>query len=137
MEQTIDKAIPGAYAATGRRKEAVCRVNLKTGNGQIMINGREKKAYLCRDSLVQQVMDPLEKVEMTGKLDITAKVSGGGLTGQAGAIRLAIARALTRFNPDFRADLKKAGLLTVDARKVERKKYGQPKARKRFQFSKR
>lgn len=137
MEQTTDKAIPGVCGATGRRKEAVCRVNLKSGAGKIMINGREKKVYLCRDSLIQHIMAPLELLEVSDKIDVTASVKGGGLTGQAGAIRLAIARALTMYNPDYRGDLKKAGYLTVDARKVERKKYGQPKARKRFQFSKR
>ncbi|MCK5126575.1 MAG: 30S ribosomal protein S9 [candidate division Zixibacteria bacterium] len=137
MEQTTDKAIPGAFAATGRRKESVCRVNLKHGKGEFIINGKEKKAYLCRDSLIQHIMAPLELVELSDKIDVTASAKGGGLTGQAGAIRLAIARALLLLDPEFRAGLKKAGFLTVDARKVERKKYGQPKARKRFQFSKR
>ncbi len=137
MEQTTDKMIPGVCGATGRRKESVCRVNLKAGKGAIQINGREKKVYLCRDSLIQHIMAPLELMEMSDKIDITASVKGGGLTGQAGAIRLAIARALIIYDPEFRGELKKAGYLTVDARKVERKKYGQPKARKRFQFSKR
>ena len=137
MEQTTDTTIPGAFGATGRRKEAVCRVNLKSGNGVIIINGKDKKTYLCRETLVQQVQAPLELVELMNKIDVTASVKGGGLTGQAGAIQLAIARALTLFDPEFRDGLKKAGYLTVDARKVERKKYGQPKARKRFQFSKR
>lgn len=137
MTETTDNTIPGAYAATGRRKNAVCRVNLADGKGEILINGREKLVYLCRESLVRHAMEPLETVNMVGRLDITASVKGGGLTGQAGAMRLALARALARYNPDFRGDLKKAGLLSVDARQVERKKYGRPKARKRFQFSKR
>ncbi|MFH1700278.1 MAG: 30S ribosomal protein S9 [Candidatus Zixiibacteriota bacterium] len=137
MEQAADIKTLVVFAATGRRKESVCRVDLKPGKGQILINGKEKKTYLCRDSLIEHVLEPLDKVEMTGKLDITASVKGGGLTGQAGAIRLAVARALIIYDPSLRDDLKKGGFLTVDARKVERKKYGQPKARKRFQFSKR
>ncbi|MEE9441386.1 MAG: 30S ribosomal protein S9 [candidate division Zixibacteria bacterium] len=137
MEQAADNKTPDVFAGTGRRKESVCRVDIKPGKGQILINGREKKAYLCRDSLIKHIMEPLEKVEMSGKFDITASVKGGGLTGQAGAIRLAVARALIIYDPSLRNELKKGGFLTVDARKVERKKYGQPKARKRFQFSKR
>lgn len=137
MEEIQEKATPGFYGATGRRKEAVCRVDIRPGKGKIMINDRRMEDYLSRFSLVQQLMEPLEAVEMAGKLDITAKVSGGGVSGQAGAIRLAIARALTAFDPGLRKALKKGGFLTVDARRVERKKYGQPKARKRFQFSKR
>jgi len=129
--------MPGAYAATGRRKNAVCRVSVADGKGEVLINGHEKLDYLCRETLVRHAMEPLEKVNMVGRLDITASVKGGGLTGQAGAMRLALARALAMYNPDFRVDLKKSGFLSVDARKVERKKYGRPKARKRFQFSKR
>lgn len=137
MEETAEKAMPETVSATGRRKEAVCRVNLKNGKGTISINGKDKEDYLCREALIQNIMRPLNMVEMADKVDIDVSVKGGGVSGQAGAIRLAIARALTYFNPDLRAALKKAGMLTVDARKVERKKYGQPKARKRFQFSKR
>jgi small subunit ribosomal protein S9 len=138
MEQeTPEITVPRAASATGRRKEAVCRVNLKPGKGEIIINGKSEKDYLCREALVEHITRPLHMVEMTDKVDIAVSVKGGGVSGQAGAIRLAIARALTYFEPDFRAKLKKEGLLTVDARKVERKKYGQPKARKRFQFSKR
>jgi len=125
------------FSATGRRKEAVCRVTLKPGKGEIKINGRTKERYLCREVLIQLMMEPLVTVEMVNKLDITASTSGGGLSGQAGAMRLAIAVALTKMDPELRSPLKKGGFLTVDARKVERKKYGQPKARKRFQFSKR
>jgi len=137
MEETTEKIMPETAAATGRRKEAVCRVSLKTGKGTISINGKDKEDYLCRGTLVEDIMRPLKTVEMADKVDVDVHVKGGGVSGQAGAIRLAIARALTYYDPQFRAALKKAGFLTVDARKVERKKYGQPKARKRFQFSKR
>jgi small subunit ribosomal protein S9 len=137
MEEVQEKESPGFYGATGRRKEAVCRVDLRPGKGKITINGRTKEEYLCRLPLINHMLEPLQVAEMQGKLDISAKVKGGGVSGQAGAIRLAIARALTLYNPDFRRALKKAGILTVDSRRVERKKYGQPKARKRFQFSKR
>ena len=137
MEEITEKTTPEFFGATGRRKEAVCRVNLKPGNGKIKINGRSKESYLCRDVLIQHMMQPLEAVEMVTRVDIEARTNGGGISGQAGAMRLAIARALLLFDPELRAELKKGGFLTVDARKVERKKYGQPKARKRFQFSKR
>ena len=137
MEEVQEKVSPGFYAATGRRKEAVCRVDIKPGKGKITINGRTKEAYLCRLPLINVMIAPLQQVEMMEKIDVTAKVKGGGISGQAGALRLAIARALALFNPDLRPALKKAGFLTVDSRRVERKKYGQPKARKRFQFSKR
>lgn len=137
MEEIAEKTIPEVVGATGRRKEAVCRVNMKAGKGDITINGLTKEQYLCRGALIQNILVPLQTVDMTDKFDIVIKVSGGGVAGQAGAIKLAIARALTYVNPELRATLKKEGLLTVDARKVERKKYGQPKARKRFQFSKR
>ena len=137
MEEVQEKASHGFYAATGRRKEAVCRVDLKPGKGKITINGRTKEAYLCRLPLINVMIAPLQAVEMLEKVNVTAKVKGGGVSGQAGALRLAIARALILLNPDLRPVLKKAGYLTVDSRRVERKKYGQPKARKRFQFSKR
>jgi small subunit ribosomal protein S9 len=125
------------FSATGRRKEAVCRLNLTPGKGLFSINGRDRDDYLCREVLVRHVMEPLAIVELEGKLDVSARVSGGGISGQAGAIRLALARALTEYDKETRAALKKGGFLTRDARRVERKKYGQPKARKRFQFSKR
>jgi len=137
MEETTERQIPEFAGATGRRKEAVCRVLLKAGNGTVTINGRTKEEYLSRVALIHHAMEPLQKVDMAGKLDVEAHVAGGGVSGQAGAIRLAIARALISLDPQLRPALKKAGLLTVDARKVERKKYGRPKARKRFQFSKR
>lgn len=137
VETTEEKPTVDVFGATGRRKAAVCRVSMRPGKGEISINGREKKAYLCRDVLILHIMQPLELVEMDQKVDISARVKGGGISGQAGALRLAIARALIGLDPSLRPVLKKGGFLTVDARRVERKKYGQPKARKRFQFSKR
>ncbi len=125
------------YIGTGRRKSSVARVRLTPGKGSIIVNGRDYKDYLCRDTLATVVIQPLNTIEAVDKYDITVNVNGGGLTGQAGAIRLGIARALLQVDIDFRPSLKAAGFLTRDARKVERKKYGQPGARKRFQFSKR
>ena len=125
------------FGATGRRKDAVARVLIKNGNGAITVNGKDIKAYLCRDSIVLHAMKPIEVAELDGKLDITCKVSGGGLSGQAGAFRHALARALLKYDSELRGLMKKNGLLTRDSRMVERKKYGQVKARKRFQFSKR
>jgi len=125
------------YIGTGRRKSSIARVRLTPGKGAIIVNGRDFKDYLCRDTLATVVTQPLNTVEAVDKYDITVNVNGGGLTGQAGAIRLGIARALLQVDIDFRPSLKAAGFLTRDARKVERKKYGQPGARKRFQFSKR
>jgi small subunit ribosomal protein S9 len=123
--------------ATGRRKEAVARVWLWPGEGQITINDRTMDEYFGRETSKMVLLQPLEIVEQKGKVDILVNVVGGGLSGQAGAIRHGVTRALCELNPEFRPVLKKAGLLTRDARKVERKKYGQPGARKRFQFSKR
>lgn len=137
MEESTEKVDPGTFGATGRRKEAVCRVTLKPGRGDVQINGLPKEKYLCREVLIRVITEPLEAADMAGRLDITALASGGGVSGQAGAMRLAIARALIKLNPELRAAMKKGGFLTVDDRKVERKKYGRPKARKRFQFSKR
>ncbi len=125
------------YTGTGRRKSSVARVRMTPGKGSILVNGRDFKDYLCRDTLATVVTQPLNTIEATDKYDISVNVNGGGLTGQAGAIRLGIARALLQVDIDFRPSLKAAGFLTRDARKVERKKYGQPGARKRFQFSKR
>ncbi len=125
------------YTGTGRRKSSVARVRLTSGKGSILVNGRDFKDYLCRDTLATVVTQPLNTIEVIDKYDITVNVNGGGLTGQAGAIRLGIARAILQVDSDFRPSLKAAGFLTRDARKVERKKYGQPGARKRFQFSKR
>ena len=107
------------------------------GKGNILINGRPFKDYICRESLAILVTQPLDLIDQRESYDINVNVKGGGLTGQAGAIRLGIARALNEVSADFRPALKEAGFLTRDAREVERKKYGQPGARKKFQFSKR
>jgi small subunit ribosomal protein S9 len=126
----------GSYA-TGRRKESTARVWLKAGSGMFTVNGRGMDEYFGRETSKMVIHQPLQLVEQMGKVDITVNVCGGGLSGQAGAIRHGISRALCVFNKDFRPALKKAGFLTRDARVVERKKYGQPGARRRFQFSKR
>ena len=125
------------FYATGRRKEATARVWLKAGTGAVVINGRDINNYFGRETSKMVLAQPLALLEQVGKIDVTVNVRGGGLSGQAGAIRHGISRALTRMNPDFRGTLKKAGFLTRDSRAVERKKYGQPGARRRFQFSKR
>ncbi len=125
------------YNAVGRRKGSVARVFMTPGKGEISINGRPFKDYICRESLAIVVTQPLDLIDQRESYDINVNVKGGGLTGQAGAIRLGIARALNEVSADFRPALKEAGFLTRDAREVERKKYGQPGARKKFQFSKR
>jgi small subunit ribosomal protein S9 len=125
------------FYATGRRKEATARVWLKAGTGLVTVNGRDINNYFGRETSKMVLFQPLEMLEHKGKIDLTVNVKGGGLSGQAGAIRHGISRALCAFNPEFRPALKKAGFLTRDARAVERKKYGQPGARRRFQFSKR
>ena len=125
------------YYATGRRKEATARVFLRPGSGSITVNYRELKEFFPIESTRVHVKAPLVLTELTEQFDILATVSGGGITGQAGAIRLGIARALCEFNAELRSKLKKDGLLTRDARAKERKKYGMAGARKRFQFSKR
>jgi small subunit ribosomal protein S9 len=122
---------------TGRRKQAVARVQLLPGSGTHLVNDRTPLEYLTRATLVQMAFHALVVVGAEGKFNVVAKVHGGGLTGQAGAIRLAVARALVRDDESLRAVLGRAGLLTRDPRMKERKKYGQPGARKRFQFSKR
>jgi small subunit ribosomal protein S9 len=125
------------FYGTGRRKSSTARVFLALGKGQIIVNGSPFKKYLCRETLATIVMQPLVAIESVKSYDIKVNVNGGGLTGQAGAIRLGIARALLKVNKDFRTILKSKGFLTRDARKVERKKPGQPGARANFQFSKR
>ena len=125
------------FAATGRRKESTARVIITQGKGSFIINKKKARDYLLRDTVLQYASEPLEATEMAAQLDIVCIASGGGLSGQAGAIRLGIARALILLNPDLRPALKKEGFLTRDPRAVERKKYGQPKARKKFQYSKR
>ena len=121
----------------GRRKSSVARINLKKGNGKIIINNSSAKDYFKRDSLVMMLNQPLEIVDFNGKFDFVVNVRGGGLSGQAGAVRLGLSKKLEQIDPSYRAMLKKAGMLTRDARVVERKKPGQPGARKKFQFSKR
>jgi small subunit ribosomal protein S9 len=121
----------------GRRKESVARVRLVPGTGSITINGRPMDDYFGRETSKMILVEPLKLVDQMGKLDVLATARGGGLSGQAGAIRHGISRALCELNPEFRPILKKAGFMTRDARAVERKKYGRPGARKRFQFSKR
>ena len=121
----------------GRRKEAVCRLYLQPGSGKWDINGRTLGDYFPRPSLVSAIQQPFTVTDTVGQFDVSAKVEGGGSTGQAGALRLAVARALVQLDESRRRKLRDFGLLTRDARAVERKKPGRPKARKRFQFSKR
>ena len=125
------------YYGTGRRKRSTARVFMVPGKGDITVNGKPFRNYLCRETLATVVMQPLVAIEGEKDYNIKVNVQGGGLTGQAGAIRLGIARALLGVNDDYRSILKEKGFLTRDARKVERKKPGQPGARKNFQFSKR
>ena len=125
------------YYGTGRRKSSAARVFIKPGNGKIVINQRSLEQYFGRETARMVVRQPLELVDMVEKLDLYITVKGGGISGQAGAIRHGIARALLQVDPDFRDSLKRAGLLTRDSRKVERKKPGLKKARKASQFSKR
>ncbi len=121
----------------GRRKESVARVRLVPGTGNVTINGRPMDEYFGRETSKMILIEPLKLVDQLGKVDVLVVANGGGLSGQAGAIRHGISRALVELNAEYRPVLKKAGFLTRDARAVERKKYGRPGARKRFQFSKR
>lgn len=126
------------FYATGRRKEASARVWIRPGSGAVTINGKGIEQYFKREVLRMILQQPFDAVEgLKGTYDVNATVKGGGLSGQAGAIRHGLARALTLSDEKLRSAMKKAGLLTRDARRVERKKYGRPGARKRFQFSKR
>lgn len=125
------------YLGTGRRKRSVARIFLRPGKGQITVNGRPADQYFVNETARAQVRQPLLATETADKFDILILADGGGVIGQAGAARLGIARALCEFNSELRAKLKQSGFLTRDARKHERKKYGQKGARKRFQFSKR
>tara|TARA_B100000745_G_scaffold284468_1_gene219145 strand:- start:56 stop:454 length:399 start_codon:yes stop_codon:yes gene_type:complete len=126
-----------SWSAIGRRKSSIARVNMSSGKGAFIVNNRPIENYFGRDTLKMVMGQPLELLQLASKYDISAKVNGGGLSGQAGAIRLGIARCIEKINPDNRLPLKQAGMLTRDSREVERKKYGQPGARKKFQFSKR
>ncbi len=134
-EPKLDKF--GRAYATGKRKDAVARVWLKPGSGRISINGRELERYFARPVLRMILNQPLVVTARENQYDITATVTGGGLSGQAGAIRHGLSKALTYFEPGLRGALKKEGFLTRDSRTVERKKYGKAKARRSFQFSKR
>lgn len=123
--------------AIGRRKESVARVRLMPGKGELKVNKRGLEDYFKRKTLMQLIMKPFDHVEQNDKYDVIARVHGGGLSGQAGALQLGIARALAKIDDDFQVLLRKGSFLTRDSRMVERKKYGQKGARKRFQFSKR
>lgn len=125
------------FSSVGKRKESTARVELRSGEGKITVNGRELEDYFGRKTYQIIVKQPLELTSTTNTFNIKITVKGGGLTGQAGAIKHAISRALVKANPKLRKTLKHTGYLTRDPRKVERKKYGRPKARKKFQFSKR
>ena len=127
----------GRAYATGKRKDAVARVWLKRGSGKITVNGRDVETFFARPTLRMIINQPFQTAERTGQYDVVCSVKGGGLSGQAGALRHGISWALTFYEPTLRGVLKKGGFLTRDSRVVERKKYGKPKARRSFQFSKR
>ena len=127
----------GRSYATGKRKNAIARVWVKPGSGRIVVNGRDQQTYFARPVLRMLLNQPFETVDRKGQFDVNATVTGGGLSGQAGAVRHGISRALVKFEPTLRGVLKKEGFLTRVSRVVERKKYGKPKARRSFQFSKR
>ena len=129
--------IPTEVFVTGKRKTAIARVKMRLGSGQILVNGRPAAEYFPREALVGLVHQPIEIASVGGRYDVIATVKGGGVAGQAGALRHGIARAIEKLDPSQRIALKRGGLLTRDARKKERKKYGQRGARARFQFSKR
>jgi small subunit ribosomal protein S9 len=133
--QKLDKQ--GRAYATGKRKDAVARVWVKPGAGKIEINTRELEIYFARPVLRMLIQQPLVATNRNGQYDVTCTVSGGGLSGQAGAVRHGLSKALLNFEPDLRGALKRGGFLTRDPRVVERKKYGKAKARRSFQFSKR
>jgi small subunit ribosomal protein S9 len=134
-EQQLDKY--GRAYATGRRKDAVARVWLKPGSGKIEVNGRDQSIYFARPSLRLVINQPFGVTDRVGQYDVVATVKGGGLSGQAGAVKHGIAQALSRYEPALRTAVKREGFLTRDSRVVERKKYGRAKARRSFQFSKR
>ncbi|MBQ8105025.1 MULTISPECIES: 30S ribosomal protein S9 [unclassified Afipia] len=134
-EKKVDKL--GRAYATGKRKDAVARVWIKPGSGKIVVNTREVEVYFARPVLRMMIQQPIVAAARQGQYDVVCTVAGGGLSGQAGAVRHGISKALTNFEPDLRSVLKKGGFLTRDSRVVERKKYGKAKARRSFQFSKR
>lgn len=127
----------GRAYATGRRKDAVARVWIKPGTGKVVVNGRDQEVYFARPTLRLVIDQPFQVADRAGQYDVIATVKGGGLSGQAGAVKHGIAQALSKFEPALRSAVKAAGFLTRDPRVVERKKYGRAKARKSFQFSKR
>ena len=127
----------GRAYATGRRKDAVARVWIKPGSGKVTVNGRDQEVYFARPTLRLVIDQPFQVADRAGQYDVVATVKGGGLSGQAGAVRHGIAQALAKFEPALRSAVKSAGFLTRDPRVVERKKYGRAKARRSFQFSKR
>ena len=134
-EKIVDKQ--GRAYATGRRKDAVARVWLKPGTGKITINGRDQEVYFARPTLRLIINQPFDITDRAGQYDVVATVKGGGLSGQAGAVKHGISQALSKYEPVLRSTVKAAGFLTRDSRVVERKKYGRAKARRSFQFSKR
>ncbi len=134
-QQELDKQ--GRAYATGRRKDAVARVWVKPGTGKITVNGRDQETYFARPTLRLVINQPFTVTERTGQYDVVCTVKGGGLSGQAGAVKHGISQALTKYEPALRPAVKAEGFLTRDSRTVERKKYGRAKARKSFQFSKR
>lgn len=134
-EQELDAH--GRAYATGRRKDAVARVWLKPGKGTIIVNGRDQETYFARPTLRLVINQPFQVADRTGQYDVVCTVKGGGLSGQAGAVKHGISQALAKFEPALRSTVKAAGFLTRDSRVVERKKYGRAKARRSFQFSKR
>jgi small subunit ribosomal protein S9 len=125
------------FSATGKRKNAIARIKLKPGKGERIVNGLPIKEYLRSDTLIKIVEQPFTALQISGSYDLVAKVNGGGISGQSGAIQLGVSRALSRISEEYHKRLRKEGMLTRDSRSVERKKYGRPGARKRFQFSKR
>jgi len=134
-QQELDQY--GRAYATGRRKDAVARVWVKPGTGKITVNGRDQEVYFARPTLRLVINQPFDVTERQGQYDVICTVKGGGLSGQAGAVKHGISQALTKFEPALRGTVKKEGFLTRDSRTVERKKYGRAKARRSFQFSKR
>ncbi len=143
-EQAVEVVLPepkiddlGRAYATGKRKNSIARVWIKPGNGKVTINGRDQEVYFARPVLRLIIRQPFEAAERVDSYDVVATVKGGGLSGQAGAVRHGISKSLTYYEPSLRAPLKAGGFMTRDSRVVERKKYGRKKARKSFQFSKR
>jgi len=137
IQREVVKDALGRSYATGKRKDAVARVWIKPGSGKVIVNGREQATYFARPVLRMILLQPFEVTNTLGQFDVMATVKGGGLSGQAGAVKHGISKALQLFDPSHRPALKAAGFITRDSRVVERKKYGKAKARKSFQFSKR